>query len=256
MSTESLTRKTLSILSSLNKYTICSLDDLYRETGLPRSTIHRILNELIDLQFVVLHKDTHLYGITSQCERLACGVSDELKLVERISDRARSLTQQHGWPIAIATCENDQLVVRFSSRPGARFSYIKSTVGRRFPMIGSALGEVWIAHRYQREQRRLLQTLPADAIDKRLERLGLKPEKGSLKRVVQTERIDAYLKQVKEQGYAVRRGNKGESSNLSVPLFQGRQLMGSLAISVFTSVAGERIVDDYLDALQLVASSW
>jgi len=237
MKKDSLTQKTVQLLFELNRHKINTLESLSNSLGLPKPTLHRLLNELINLQLVIKHADTHLYSITSQCQQLSNGVTSELHFIEKASEKARQLTHQYEWPIAIATAETDGLLVRFSSRPDARFSFIKSTVGKRFPMVGSALGEAWLANRPIREQKKLIRSIPDNLIQRRL-------------RQVKTSNITEYLNQVCDQGYALRYGRSGETSHMALPIIHSRRVLGVMGISVFTTAIGEQIVPLYLPALR------
>lgn len=240
MKNKSLNSRIISLLIELNKHKFNTLDILFKATKIPKPSLHRLLLELIEMQLVIKHLDTHIYSVTSACRLLSDGASDELRFIEQASLIARQLTEQHEWPVAIASVEQNQIQIRFSSRPDARFSFIKSTVGKCFPLIGSALGEAWLAQRHRREQNRLLNTLPAALVQRRLQQ-------------VNCTQICNYLDNVKQQGYAVRIGQSGESSHLAVPLYQGKRLKGVMGMSVFSTVVGEQIVTLYLAALQEAA---
>lgn len=234
---EGLTHRVIQLLMILNKNKINTLDGLNRVLGIPKPTLHRLLKELMGMQLVTKHEDTHYYSVTSHCQALSCGVTPELRFIEKASIVAHQLTEQYEWPVAIATAEEGAMLIRFSSRPDARFSFIKSTVGKRFPLMGSALGEAWLSQRPLREQKRYLREQPPVLVQRRLKQLKA------------NDPIH-YLQGVQRQGYALRYGKSGESSHIAVPLMRGRQLMGVMGMSVFTNTVGENIVPLYLHALK------
>lgn len=235
-----LTEKTLSLLKALNTRKINSLNQLSQDINQPKPSVHRLLKTLIECGLVVRHPDTHYYSITSHCADLSRGVDRELEYVETLAPIARQLTADTGWPIAFATLDGDSMLIRFSSRPDARFSFIKSTVGKRFPLFGSALGEAWLGHCSQGRQRLLLKEVEPARLQRRLRQLG-------------QLQVKDYLDQVREQGYALRYGRSGESSHLAVPVMDRRRVLGCLGISVFATAVGKNIVPLYLKLLQQAA---
>lgn len=230
-------KRIILIIKTMNTQDINSLERLNKATAIPKPSLHRILLQLIEMGLVIKHPDTHLYSITSDCDQLSSGVNTELKVIESATELATQVTAQHEWPLAIATVYEDHMVIRASTRASARFSFIKSTVGKKFPLIGSALGEIWLANQSKAKQRKLLQSYSQAAINRRLKQLN-------------SLNIYEYLKQVKTQGYALRIGSSGESSHLSVPIFYRRKVIASLGISVFSNTVKDNIVPLYLSLLE------
>lgn len=241
MKTNSLTEKTVLLIQALNINKINTIESLHRDLSIPKPTLHRLLHELISLGLVIKYPDTHFYSIRSACSNLSSGVDKELEFVEHAADVATDLTLECEWPVAVATYDDQRMLIRCSSRPDARFSFIKSTVGKRFPLIGSALGEAWLAHRGAADQRRHLSKTASAIIERRL-------------RQVRHLRVSEYLNTVRQQGYALRYGRTGESSHLAIPVIQGKQLLGTIGLSVFTTAVGEQIVPLYLQRLRQAAA--
>ncbi len=240
MKKDGLTAKTIQLIAHLNQHKINTLAEISSSLAIPKPTLHRLLSELIDLQLVIKHPDTHFYSVTFHCEQLSRGVNQELTFIEAATPVARTLTQTCEWPIAVATYDEGEMLIRFSSRPDARFSFIKSTVGKRFPLFGSALGEAWMSQKGTRVQQQQLNQLDPLAVQRRL-------------RQVKFNTPQQYLEQLKHNGYALRYGRTGESSHLAIPICKGRQVLGSIGISVFTSAVGEEIIPLYLEKLLVAA---
>lgn len=237
MKNDGLSYRIVRLLIELNNNKINTLDELHHSLALPKATLHRLLLELIQMELVIKHDDTHFYSVTSACTQLSKGVSAQHLYIENAAIIAKQLTEKYEWPVAIATEENNEMLIRFSSRPDARFSFIKSTVGKKFPIMGSALGEIWLAHKSIKTQKKLLSKQSPLTIKRRLKQLKFNDPL-------------LYLEQVKQQGYALRYGKSGESSHLAVPLFKGKVLIAVMGMSVFTTAVGDKIVPLYLEALQ------
>ncbi|HPE61792.1 MAG: helix-turn-helix domain-containing protein [Thiothrix sp.] len=241
MHSDSLIEKTVQLLQALNSHKLNTLDSLSQQLPLPKPTLHRMLQQLIALDLVIKHPETHYYSIRSGCSRLSQGVDRELLFAEHAAAIATRLTQACEWPVAVATFDQDAMLIRCSSRPEARFRFIKSTIGKRFPLIGSALGEAWLAQRSARERQRLLKTVEPASLARRL-------------RQVRQPSVSDYLDRIRQQGYALRYGRAGESSHLAIPVIRGRQVLGSIGLSVFTSTVGKKIVPLYLERLRAAAA--
>ena len=93
--------RALDLLRTMNARPLWSLQALHEATGLPKSTLSRLLGTLIGEGYVRAEKPTGTYGLTAKIRELDAGYGDASSLVEAGRAIALEVTRRIKWPLAI-----------------------------------------------------------------------------------------------------------------------------------------------------------
>ncbi|KRA29519.1 MULTISPECIES: IclR family transcriptional regulator [unclassified Nocardioides] len=119
-----------------------TLEQIVRTTGLPRSTAHRILDQLVRLEW--LEHSAQGYGLGRRSLVLGGGAEDHSDLRSAASPYLHDLLIRTGAVIHLAVLEGDQ--VRYLDKIGGRFAAtVPSRVGGTAPAHCTGLGKAMLA---------------------------------------------------------------------------------------------------------------
>ncbi|NML46492.1 DNA-binding transcriptional regulator [Ramlibacter sp. G-1-2-2] len=230
--------RSLQVLRALNRQPVSSVDVLHKQTGLPKSTIVRLLQTLEADGLVRRAPQYGAYYLTSEVTALSSGYHSEPRIVEASSAIAEAVTQELKWPASVAVRDGDAMVVRYSTIPHSPLSFFHSTINMRLSLVTQALGRAYLAFCDPTEQ---------DAIIEMLAR------KGEQVPLATTEaQLRAMLAEVRERGYALRDPRvRPESSTIALPIFEGPRAVATLGLTWFRSaLTVDQAVERFLPPLQ------
>jgi DNA-binding IclR family transcriptional regulator len=118
------------------------LEDVARRSGLPRSTAHRILDQLITLDW--LDHNRYGYGLGRRATRLVGGGTDHTALRAAAAPMLHALSLRTGLVVHLAVLEHDH-VLYLDKVGGAGATAIASRVGGLAPAHSTALGKAMLA---------------------------------------------------------------------------------------------------------------
>ncbi|GAA4103150.1 IclR family transcriptional regulator [Nocardioides kongjuensis] len=119
-----------------------SLEDVQDATGLPRSTAHRILNQLIALDWV-RHTATG-YALGSRALGLGGGDAPEMDLRAAAAETLRSLHLETGLVVHLGVLDGSDVRI-LDKVGGALAARVPSRVGGRLPAVSSLSGKAQLA---------------------------------------------------------------------------------------------------------------
>jgi IclR family mhp operon transcriptional activator len=239
---QSVTRA-LDLLAEMNRQRLTTIRHLHAATGLPKSTIVRLLRTLAAAGYVANDKRQGGYLVTSHVQSLSCGYHGDPLVVEAGRPWAVEFTRRHRWPIGIAVLDQDAVKVRCSTIPDSPMSPFHATINMRLRLLTRALGRAYLAFCPAPERDMLLATLrssphPEDA--------GARNRAGALRMLETTQRL----------GYAQRAANvePRSSSTIAVPIRSGSGVLASVGMTYFKSAVSRRdIAQRYVPLLQELA---
>jgi len=223
------------LLQALNRQPMSSIDILYKQTGIPKPSLVRLLQTLGSIG-LVRHGPQHgTYYLTSEIRTLSSGYHDEPRIVEAAAPVLEELTRRIKWPTALAVYEDNAVVIRYSTIPNSPLSLLHSTINLRHSLVARALGRAYLA--FCDEQTR-------DAIIEALQTSSL-PEDLAARDPVTLRRV---LDEVRAKGYATRDPLvRPVSGTLAVPIFEHDRVVASVGITYFTStLTVEQVVTRHL----------
>jgi IclR family mhp operon transcriptional activator len=180
--------------------------DIAKEIGLPRPTVYRILDTLVESGLIYRSPSAHkVYRLTEAVGRL----SGNFDKSEPITAAARAVLgaapDSLPWPVFLTTLSDEGVVIRETTRGSTVFWTEYGWVGAVAPIWEVGPGRVSVAFSSPERQEALLRDAPAWAADD--------------------------IRTIVAQGYAEERDQDGRLSALAVPVGKGEALVGALAIT-------------------------
>lgn len=152
----------LRVLQYLNTVSEATPVEIGQNLDLPRPTVHRILDTLIERGWVYQSRSTGAFRLTREVRRLdqvpACATSIET-LVRPVLAK---LTNEIAWPSSLALRDRDAMVICGSTHRESALSDA-DIIGHHRPMLESALGRAYLSHCPEIERHAILQSLRASS---------------------------------------------------------------------------------------------
>ena len=180
--------KALGILEHVGLSGELTLAELKERTGLPRSTLHRLVKLLVDERFLKRSSPSH-YRCTLKLWRIGALTADYDDVDERVQPVLRALAESTGETAHYAVYEEGFSVyiakadARHPLRAGAQ-------VGGRSPAHASATGKAILSWRAESEVRRV----------------GTAAKRHSPSTIVGADELSAEAERIRRHGHAVSRG--------------------------------------------------
>jgi len=146
------------VLQYLNTTTEATPVEISQKLGLPRPTVHRILDTLIERGWVYQSRSTQAFRLTSAVRRLEQVPAGEKSIEELARPILSKLTDEIAWPSDLALRDRDAMVICGSTHRASALSD-SGIVGHRRPMLESALGWAYLSHCPESERREILEIL-------------------------------------------------------------------------------------------------
>ena len=234
--------RAIDVLQALNLRPLSTLDDLHRETGLPKPSIVRLLRTLEAKGIAARSESYGTYHLLGAVRSLASGFHHEPLVVEAADTILTDFTDREGWPLSLALFDMDAVVVRACTINRTALSLEHAALNRRLSMVTRALGRAYLAFSPRIEQSILLSILrdsrhPEDA--------------GARDRVAMLHMIG----EITDRGYAMRELQYGErSSTLAVPVMQDGRLVATLGLTWINAAMNQKTaLTRYLDKIEYTA---
>jgi DNA-binding IclR family transcriptional regulator len=194
-----------------------SLEEICQRTGIPKPTAHRILTELVHMNY--MNKTNHRYEIGVRFLSLAKsafhGTRDVRDLARRHMTALRETFEES---VNFAVWER-QHAVMIASEPSSHAFRIENKIGQVFALHCTSIGKVIAAH------------LPWSAVQQIIDRDGM--PKQTPQTVTDPGMFRKELEGVRNEGYAVDDEESVEGVRCTaVPIFSsGNAIFGGLSIS-------------------------
>ncbi|MDR8402162.1 helix-turn-helix domain-containing protein [Paraburkholderia sp. USG1] len=211
--------RALEVLRLLNLQPLWSLQALQQASGLPKSTLSRLLATLIHEGYVRPELPAGTYRVSSRVLELAKGYTDDSRLVDVASSIALHMTKKIKWPLALGIPDGDAIVVRYSSMPYSPIAVTGSTLGHRHAFHNSAMGQAYLAFCTEPVREAFYASLAGG-------------NGGGLKTTVDQLRADC--SRIRDWGYAIRRpqGDR-ESATLAMPVCRNGIAVAVLSMTTY-----------------------
>jgi IclR family transcriptional regulator, mhp operon transcriptional activator len=222
-------RRALNVLTTLNRLRIASLGDLHEETGLPKSTIVRMLDTLIADGYVIRDNLCGGYRVTHKVRGLDAGYDGIAEVLEASQVFAVELTERIKWPVGIGVLDGDAMAVHFWTGPISPWVHVNTLLGNRPKLLTSAMGRAWLAFCPAEERDQILARMRATA-----------PSFGETEEAA----FRALLERVRDQGYAQRAPytEPRRNTTIALPIRHLDTVLASMTVSFFTSAVPVREV--------------
>lgn len=239
-------RRGLRVLEAVNLHNGARLRDIVRATGLPKTTTHRILENLHAAGYLRREEQDERYFVTLQARRLSDGYYDG----GWISDLARPVLEELAaeirFPVAIATPYGASMMLRDNTDAQSPLAPNVYARGTALPLLISATGKVFLAYCDDVTRKTLLDVCAQSP----------EPED----EIAQHPRlVEQMLSQIRKQGYAFGPGARRTevavpTATFSVPIRSRGHLIGCLAMRYLSGgMSRQQVVDRYLAIMRRYA---
>jgi IclR family transcriptional regulator, mhp operon transcriptional activator len=217
-------RRTFALLEELNRQRITSVQHLHATTGLPKSTIVRLLETLCILGYVRNDPRQGGYQVTSGVRSLSAGFHGDPLVVEAARPWAIEFTRRFKLPVGIAVFDRSSMVVRLSTTLDSPMSPFHATINMRLPVLTRAMGRAYLAFCPADEREYILEVLASS--DHPEDQVARCPEE-----------VHDILARVRRNGFAERSPavEPRSSNTLSVPIMLDGNVLATIGLSYFNS---------------------
>jgi IclR family mhp operon transcriptional activator len=238
--------RSIHVIQAINVHGSLGLTEIAKSAGIPFPTAYRIVNTLLREGLIEREPSRKQYRPTALIQTLACGFQNHDRLVSVARPATIAFTDRYHWPLTLVTRVGNKMVVRYSTNDRTTLTFNNYYPGWQVPLVASASGQVYLAFAEDRVRENLLgQSQSVSGHDAFMLQ---KFQNGSAGR------------EIRENGYAAvsktyYSANPGKTSSLAVPIFEGEELVGSLAMVFFASAMTlPNAIAEFLGPLREVAA--
>lgn len=195
-----------------------TISELVAATGLPKSTIHRILATFTSRHYVEKNEETSVYSLGYKFVELASLYLNKIVLKTEAEPIMHTLSQIFHATTFLGVLENNE--VMYLHKTDQRNSLrLYTSIGKREPLYCTALGKV------------LLAAMPVKQFEHIARQLSYEPYTPSS--ITNYEDLAREIALVRKRGYATDYGeHTRDSSCLAVPIYDyTRNIMAAMSIS-------------------------
>ena len=230
----------LAVLSALNLHGSATALTLARETGVPRATVYRLLQTMLDDGYISRGPADDRFHLQLKVRGLSEGFEDEQWISTIAGPALVDLTQRISWPCDVCALEGLKMVIHETTHRVAPLSVDRNMVGEDLPILMSASGLAYISFLPKEEQQTLLGLL-AQSND---------PRDALARNPAEALRL---LEATRRRGYAVRQAGQiwPHTGAVALPIRVGRRVLGCINVVWMARVVSPKEgVSRYLDPLR------
>src|SRR6201996_8176603 len=123
----------LAVLSALNRHGSATALTLARETGVPRATVYRLLQTLLEDGYVGRGTADERFHLRPRVRGLSEGFEDEQWITVIAAPALADLTRRILWPCDVATLSGLKMVIHDTTHRIAPLSIDRNMVGQEMP---------------------------------------------------------------------------------------------------------------------------
>lgn len=164
-----------------------SLQTLAGETGLAKSTVHRLLASLVGLGYVVQDEENGHYRLTLKMFELSSGIVDSMDIMGVAKAHLERLSQRTGEAVHLVIRDGRDIVYIYKTESGPM--RMSSREGLRSPLYCTGVGKA------------ILATLPGDELEDIWTHSNV--QKLTDKTITDLEELRSQLVEVRANGYAI-----------------------------------------------------
>ena len=227
--------RSFAVMESLSRRPRGTVAVLADETELPRPTVVRLLQTLVELGYATRISREAGYRLTDKVLGLAQGIRFVDHLIDVAAPHMSRFTRRYGWPLYLGTISDRAITIRHSTAVESPMSFERSALQKRSPILSSALGRAWLAFCPAEERRAVLS------------HLGVKPD----------AKLAAAFARIRRDGYSFTvLPRSGRLQGIGVAIRDGERVMGCLSMRFIRSAMTEREAGDRYGApLNALASA-
>lgn len=210
-------KKALRALTFLNCNGESTVTEVAFAIGVPRTTSYRLLETLAAEGYVEKQPHSHIYRLTSLVQKLSSGFGDLDLVVEVAKPRVNRVGQAVRWPLALATPQGCEMIVRVATDHDTPLAIDRYYIGFRTPMLHAPSGLCYLAFCDDDKRASILELARGD-------------DAASAGRSESDLDLEYTLEQIRRQGYCHRRFAQYREAGLAVPLFADGRVVGGIVM--------------------------
>ena len=215
--------RVLSVLRIVNTMRIATVNGIHESTGIPKSTVVRMLETLVAQGYVARDNMCGGYRVTHNVQDLSAGYDRVSRVIEVARPFAIDLTRDINWPIGLGIPDDDAIAIQFWTGTISPWAHTNTVLGLRPEFYHSAMGRAYMAF-CSDEQREI-----------RLQKLRDDPD---LDFTEQDERaFRTVLYRIRMDGYAIRDPKTPPFRTLTIgmPLCEDGEVRALISLSIYRS---------------------
>lgn len=215
--------------------------EIIKDSNLPKSTVHRILKDLNQLDYLTYDSETKRYFGSLKLAALGAEVMTHFRLSSHVHPYLIKLHQETGHTTNLGI--RNGTVGVFADKIQSRDFGIKlfSEIGKSFPLHCTGLGKVLLA--YAPEE--IFLTLMSQPLEACTE-----------KTITDQDQLQSELKLIRDKGYAL--DNEEITKGIkcvAAPVFgHNQELLGAISIAFLAALENERSIDKEISAITSYAA--
>ena len=229
----------LAVLSALNRHGSATALTLARECGVPRATVYRLLQTLVEDGYISRGTADEKFHLQLKVRNLSEGFANDQWISTIARPALEELTRRISYPCDVVTLAGLKMVIQETTHRVAPLSIDRNMIGQELPILGSASGLAYIAFAPKQERSTLLELLarssdPNDALARSI------------------EQVSSLLAATRRRGYAIRHGGKiwPHTGAIALPIRAGPRLLGVInTIWMARAITAEQAVQRCLGPL-------
>ncbi|MGY8962347.1 MAG: helix-turn-helix domain-containing protein [Rhodospirillales bacterium] len=228
----------LSVLTEISAHGPMRASVVARAVNLPRATVVRLIETLIEAGVVRRHEGSKTYEVTEEVTRLSHGYDRWSALTDTaiaaITEASKDLT----WPIVLTTPTGLDMVVRYNTDHTSPLALQRYSLGFRIPVFDTASGMVFLAYCSDQERETYLRLLEA--------------EQGTL----DVSRVKRRIDETRVDGYCIHHRAGALEKALAVPIILDGAFEGALTMRYIPSaVSYAELKNRYVSPLSDLAGT-
>lgn len=216
---------------------------LSEATGLHRTTVRRLLETLVEENFVRRSASDDSFRLTLAVRALSEGFTDDERIATIAPPIMGRLMQRVVWPSDLTTPDGDAMIIRETTHRFSPLSFHRAMVGRRLPMLLTAAGRAYFAMCPQAERDDILEVL----------RSGAGGEQ-QMKLAMDETYVRNLVRQTREDGFGSNHGDWADQRKIGAVAvaieFGGRVLASLNVIYLQQAITRAEAIRRFVPALQ------
>lgn len=153
----------IEVIRYLNRVKGAHPVDIGKEVGLPRPTVHRILQALKELDLVYQGASSREFRLTPGVRNLTGGARNFHNLRAAAKPIMHDLTTEVIWPSGLAVFHDDAMLIVESTDHLSPMPTEVGMIGQSFPLLLCSLGQAYISHCPETQRDGIIARLHKDA---------------------------------------------------------------------------------------------
>ena len=224
--------RVLEVLRTVNERRIATVNGIHEQTGIPKSTVVRMLETLMAEGYVARDNMCGGYRVTHHVRELSTGYDPVSRVIEVARPFAIDLTRRINWPIGLGVPDGDAIAIQFWTGTISPWAHTNTVLGLRPEFYDSAMGRAHMAFCGEEER------------EARIARMRRDPE---LKFTEWDERnYRTILDRARIDGFAIRNPKTPpfRTTTIGMPLCEGDKVRALVSLSVYRTAIGPREIHE------------